>query len=211
MKRKKYYYDSSLITPFTEEWIYDVINILPKEKIKILDIGCGDGTYSSLLKLDKNEVWGMEISKKSVELSKEKIDCVIHQDAEEGWNVPSNSFDVVTMLRYLEHVFDYNFQLREAHRVLKDRGLLIIYSPNMSILERIRLLFGFVPAYESDMEHIRQFTKPFLYKILKENGFNPEYCQGSMFILPKIKKRIKIIERFSPNSCPAIIIKAKRN
>lgn len=209
MKKENYYKNKEIEeNKFTEEWIYKVIELIPDHSCKILDVGCGEGTYSALLKKTGNEVWGIEISEKASERVRTKIARVIVQDAEKVWKIPSNHFDIVTMLRYLEHVFDYNFQLQEARRVLKENGELIIFSPNMSILERARLLFGCVPAYALHMEHIRQFTKPFLFKILKENGFKPVHCEGYMFMIPKIKLRIKLFEKISPNSCPCLLIKA---
>lgn len=208
MKKEDYYEDNPIEVQVTEQWIKKVIELIPNHTQKILDIGCGEGTYSALLKKNRNEVWGIEISQKSGALAQKKIDKVIIQDADEEWKVPSNYFDTVTMLRCLEHVFDYNFQLQEARRVLKNHGCLIIFSPNMSILERIRLLFGICPVYADNMEHIRQFTKPFLFKILKENGFDPVHCEGWGFTVPKIKLKIKILEKTNPNLCTCLIIKA---
>ncbi len=173
-----------------------------------MDVGCGEGTYSSLLKKNSNEVWGIEISDEAASIAKSKIDKVIIQDSENKWEVPSNYFDVVTMLRYLEHVYDFNFQLQEAKRVLKENGLLVVFSPNMSVLERVRLLFGRVPAYASDIEHIRQFTLPFLYKILKDNGFQPVYSRGTGFVLPKLNLQLGVIEKLFPNACTCVCIKA---
>lgn len=161
-----------------------------------------------MLKANANEVWGIEISEKYGKLAQEKIDKVIIQDAEEEWKVPSNYFDVVTMTAYLEHVYDYNFQLQEAKRVLKDYGCIIIVVPNISLLERIRLLFGLYPVYADCMEHIRLFTKPFLSKILRENGFDPIWWYGGCFEIPIIKLRIKILEKFAPNLCTCSIVKS---
>lgn len=209
MDRKSYYAEKEIDEiKVIEEWIYKVCKIVPDSNHAILDVGCGEGTYSAFLKKGGNEVWGLEISERAGEIAQGKIDRVIIQDAEKEWEVPSNYFDVVTMLRLLEHVFNYNFQLLQARRVLKENGQLIIFGPNMSILERIRLLFGRVPAYASCMEHIRQFTKPFLFKILKENGFKPIYCEGYKFMIPHIKLRIKLVEKFFPNSCPCLFVKA---
>ncbi|MCD4678480.1 MAG: class I SAM-dependent methyltransferase [Desulfobacula sp.] len=208
MKIEEYYRNNPIEIKVFEQWIYEVSNLIPDHNLRILDVGCGEGTYSAILKKESNEVWGIELSEKSGTSAKNKIDKVIIQDAEIEWKVHSDYFDIVVMLRSLEHIFDYNFQLQEVKRVLKNNGCLLIFSPNMSILERIRLLFGYCPVYANNMEHIRQFTKPFLYNILNENGFIPVYCRGWTFIIPKIRLRIKILEKISPNLCDGLIIKA---
>lgn len=206
MKKESYYKNREIeeIKVITG-WIYKIREQILDSKQKVLDVGCGDGTYSAVLKANANEVWGIEISEKYGKLAQKKIDKVIIQDAEEEWKVPSNYFDVVTMNSYLEHVFDYNFQLQEAKRVLKDHGCLFVFVPNVSILERIRLLFGLYPVYADCMEHIRLFTKPFLSKILRENGFDPI---GIYRGIQKISLRIKILEKFAPNLCTCLIVKS---
>lgn len=208
MKKEEYYNKHPIAVENIEQWIEDILKIIDNDFPRILDVGCGEGSYSCLLKDNKREVWGIEPSEKAAAQARRKIDQVIIQDAEEEWKVPSGYFDAVVMLRYLEHVFDYDFQLQEARRVLKDRGSIIIFSPNMSILERLRLLFGRYPKYADNIEHIRQFTKPFLFKILEDNDFEPVYCKGWGFIIPKIDLKIKIIERINPNLCPCLTIKA---
>lgn len=206
MKKENYYTNKIEEVKVVENWIHKVLEFVPDSGKKILDVGCGEGTYSAFLKKGGNNVWGIEISKNAGDIARKKIDRVVIQDAEMRWDVPSNYFDVVTMLRYLEHVYDFNFQLQQVQRVLRENGCLIIFSPNMSLLERIRLLFGCVPAYASNMEHIRQFTNPFLVKILRENNFEPIHCEGCNFIIPKINLRIKLLEKISPNSCPSLCI-----
>lgn len=208
MKKKDYYNDNPIEVANTEQWIEEIEKIVDIDRQRILDVGCGEGSYSAFLNREAREVWGIETSTKSAMLAQKKIKTVIIQDAEEEWQVPSNFFDTVIMLRYLEHVFDYNFQLQEANRVLKNHGSLVIFSPNMSILERFRLLFGRYPMYANNIEHIRQFTKPFLYKILNDNKFEPIYCKGWGFVIPQIGLRIKTIEITNPNFCSSLIIKA---
>ena len=209
MKKENYYQNKEVEKiRVLEPWINQVTGLIPNCNHKILDVGCGEGSYSTLLKKDGNEVWGIELSEKAGKIARSQIDRVIIQDAEKAWSVPLEYFDVVTLLRYLEHVFDYNFQLRQCRRALKTGGQLVMYSPNISILEKIRLLTGRVPAYASDMEHIRQFTKPFLFKILRENGFKPIYCEGYKFVIPHAKFRIRPFEKIFPNSCPCIFLKA---
>lgn len=211
MSAKEHYKNKIEKVDEIESWIHIVVSKLPNKSNKILDVGCGEGTYSKFLKKGDNEVWGIEISNDSAMIASNKIYKVIVQDAESYWNVPFNYFDVVTMLRYLEHVYDYNFQLQQVRKVLIKNGILIIYSPNLSILDRFKLLFGMLPAYAYSIEHIRQFTKPYLYKILKDNNFTPIYCSGCMFILPRLKIELKFIEKIFPNFCPSLIIMAKKN
>lgn len=207
---KEDYYQSAKVKKIDtlEPWILQVEKLIQNSNNKLLDVGCGEGSYSACFKKNGGEVWGIELSEKAALIAKAQIHKVVVQDAETSWDVPSEYFDIVTMLRYLEHVFDYNNQLQQCRRVLKKSGQLLIYSPNMSIVERCRLLLGRVPSYAADIEHIRQFTKPYLFQILKQNGFRPVHCEGYKFVIPILNCRLRIVERLSPNSCPGLFIRA---
>jgi len=110
----------------------------------VLDIGCGDGLFLSLLKEQGIEGKGVDLSSEAVTACRQK-----GLDAEE-WSgrgplpYADGSFVCVTLLDVLEHVYDPSELIREAARV--SRADVIIGVPNFSSLPaRVQTLFGQVP------------------------------------------------------------------
>ena len=127
-----------------------VLNIFSKcEFEKILDVGCGDGNFSVLLKeaCNAKEVYGIEISEKGVELARKNGVKVFQLDIdEEDFPFENNYFDAVFAGSVIEYLFDPDHLLEEVRKVLKDQGLFVITFPNLaSLYNRVALLLGFQP------------------------------------------------------------------
>ncbi|MDG6908085.1 MAG: methyltransferase domain-containing protein [Nitrososphaerota archaeon] len=57
-----------------------------------------------------------------------------------------NKFDLIIAIEVLEHLYDPDRLFREVKRVLKDDGLFMLTTPNLSaFINRIALLFGYQP------------------------------------------------------------------
>lgn len=100
----------------------------------ILDIGCDDGAWT--LKLSSaaksKEVWGIEINPIASKESKKRGIKVIEQNLDQPWKVSESFFDLVHGNQVIEHVADVDFLAKEAFRVLKPGGMLIISTENGS-------------------------------------------------------------------------------
>lgn len=173
---------------------------------RILDVGCNDGFVSQFLKKNGNTVIGMEINPELGNSARQHIDEVIVQDVEEPWQAEDNSFDVVHMGYILEHVLDYDFLLKEAHRVLKDGGVLIISVPNFAyVRHRLELLLGRLPRWYTNKKHVRAWTKSWLTRILHRHGFRPIKWAGT---LARDVAVLTPISRFLPSLSSILICKA---
>ena len=153
---------------------------------KLLDIGCGDGTYTLVLKdlLKTEETVGIEISPEAVGLAKEKGIKAYQLDIdEEKLPFEDASFDIIYCGEIIEHVFNPDHLLEEIRRTLKPGGRCIITTPNLAGWpNRLSLLLGYQPfatsvspehegagkllmkGAEGQWGHIRVFT----LKALKE-------------------------------------------
>ena len=56
---------------------------------------------------------------------------------------PENQFDLVTSSEVIEHLENYRGLLRDAYRVMKDNGVIILTTPNvLNVNSRVRYLFS---------------------------------------------------------------------
>lgn len=97
---------------------------------KILDSGCGSGRLFGVLKEKKVEYYGIDFSEKLIEIAKKNFpDGNFQVGNTLKLPFPDNFFDKVYSISVLHHIpsEEFRFQyLKEAKRVLKQRGLLIL-------------------------------------------------------------------------------------
>jgi len=225
MSKKKYAEKFGGTTPKEYEQFEDrykkVLEYFSKCRFeRILDVGCGDGNFSVLLKraCGAKEVYGVEISRKGVESARKNGVKAFQLDID-GEDLPfeENYFDAVFAGEVIEHLFDTDHFLDEVHRVLKPEGIFVLSTPNLaSIHNRIALLLGYQPfpmgispktnigrIYEPEsnqsLDHIRLFTLHSLRKLLKIHNFEILNVKGSCAVLPKTMKFLtlaRMIDKF---------------
>ncbi len=118
-----------------------VLNALdPKPGEKILDVGCGVGTFTYHSAKVGAQAWGVDYSKKSIEAAKilcnkfgvgSKIEFVTC-DAAKKLPFENFFFDKIVTADFIEHITDQQKEkaIKEMCRVLKPFGLIIIFTPN---------------------------------------------------------------------------------
>ncbi len=138
---------------------------------KILDIGCGEGTF--LLAMNKLgwRCFGTEFSKSSEEFSgrlKEKGVSVHYGElTKAGFDL--NSFDLITLWQVAEHLEDPKEYVKFAHNLLKKNGLIFISVPNIGGLSfalwKCKWLHLDLPR------HLFHFNPKSISFLLENNGF----------------------------------------
>ena len=131
---------------------YKYIKLFSKEKLKILDVGCGTGDISAYL-YDKGnfltslDVSNMMIAKSSSRFFEKSINWVV---IDESGHLPldNTKFDVVIISSVLEYHMNPELLISESYRVLKKPGFLIFTVPDMRHPirineEKLRFLSGF--------------------------------------------------------------------
>ncbi len=76
------------------------------------------------------EVSGTEISESAVALAKEKYGLSLLAGEAEALDLPSQSFDTITLFHVLEHVPDPGKLVTLCHDLLRAQGILVIAVPN---------------------------------------------------------------------------------
>ena len=148
-----------------------------KKDDKVIDIGCGDGFTTSILKQLSGFVIGGDLN--NLISSECNIDFRKLHVNNYG---ARNEFDAVTSFDVIEHVADDCNYLKELIRVTKPRGYIIIGTPNKNRLSnKIISLFkgeikyprnlGYHWESGGDIIHIREYTAKDLKKLaLKFNN-----------------------------------------
>lgn len=158
-----------------------------KDGNKVLEAGCGNGYYLSLLnRLDvKLDLAGIDIDKSALKdaakfIADKKVKLVL-ADAS-GIPFADNSFDRVVMSEVIEHVADERKSLKEVYRVLKKGGILtlttcsidypFLWDPVNWILQhffKTHIKKGFWAGIWN--QHTRLYKEEQIAKLLKETGF----------------------------------------
>jgi 2-polyprenyl-3-methyl-5-hydroxy-6-metoxy-1,4-benzoquinol methylase len=158
-----------------------------KSSIKILDVECGGGQLlENFAKLPQIEVYGVDISEKAL-----KIALAMNYKAflcnVETEKLPFNDdfFHIIVINDLLEHIITPDILLREAHRVLKNKGKLIISVPNISCpASWFMQIFLDLPPMQSARYksiHVRDYTLRVLRSVIKLNGFRVKQIKGTYF------------------------------
>ncbi|MBW2971359.1 class I SAM-dependent methyltransferase [Candidatus Woesearchaeota archaeon] len=197
------YKSYSLDKIYTQKVIQLLKKIKHKHQMRVLDIGCADGSFALHLQEMGFNVFGIDISSEAIRKAKQKgVDAMVH-DVSERFPFKSDSFDIVVCMEVIEHIYDTDFLINELNRIMKQRGLLILTTPNLaSLSNRIRLLFGKHPhlsEYRLGNEnsgHIRNYTKRALVMQLKEYGFKIRKVVAPNAPFPMSLKLPEVIKRF---------------
>lgn len=156
-----------------------------KSEFKILDVACGGGFLSNYLAKAGYSVTGIDAAEDAISVARnyDQTENVDYQLADAG-KLPfeSNSFDVVTMMDFLEHVTDPSLPLAEAKRVLRPGGLIFFHTFNRTKIAKwvaIDAVEKFVKNTPKDLHVIDMFIKPReLCDILRNLGFQIEDLFG---------------------------------
>jgi cyclopropane fatty-acyl-phospholipid synthase-like methyltransferase len=146
------------------EWIHK-FNLKDK---KILEIGSGQGEYLELLlKAGGKNVYGVENSKESIEIAKQKglniQQGYLSKDYENSW---AESFDAFATFNFMEHWPDIRSSLHSLQNSLNESAVGLVEVPNFDFM----LKNGMYSEFTTD--HIFYFTEKTLRTVLETHGFD---------------------------------------
>lgn len=159
---------------------------------RLLDLGCGNGSYTTVMAAGFQETYGVEIETQRLAEFRAHLDQHpvpgVHALAMSGEQLDfaDGHFDVVTAIEVIEHVLDLPAAVREVHRVLKPGGAFVITAPNRwfpiethSFMVRGREvpskywpLVPWVPPMHRRLSTARNFRPKDLRRLLLPVGFS---------------------------------------
>jgi SAM-dependent methyltransferase len=148
---------------------------------KLLDVGSNLGAFLSLAGKRNWLTSGVDVSEYAVRYSRDNLGLNVFQGDLESAAFPAEHFDCVSMWDVIEHLPNPLQTLKEAGRVTRKGGLVIIYTPNQdSLLNRlIEAFYGLIPGRMSAVaqkvypshRHLCYFTPHSLALALAASGF----------------------------------------
>jgi 2-polyprenyl-3-methyl-5-hydroxy-6-metoxy-1,4-benzoquinol methylase len=142
---------------------------------RILDVGCGDGRFLTLLRDFGDPGWegvGLEFDARAIAQCREqgfeahaaRVEDFAEDPAQRG------RFDAVVMLQLIEHVEDPALLCERVHQLLKPGGIFVIETPNLAGLDH-RLFEGRHWGHYHFPRHWHLFSQASLRRMLEDRGF----------------------------------------
>lgn len=188
----------------------------PGPEERVLDLGCGWGTFGFALAPEVEQVVGVDFSERSIALCRERLSRTgldnlrfLQADAG-GTGLEPDSFDVALAADLFEHLYpeDSDRVVREAHRVLRRGGRFVIWTPHrghlLEIFKNNRIVL------KPDPTHVDYKSMRRLREMLQEAGFVIEKAYYAESHLPGLRDIERALMSFVPLFRRRIAILARK-
>jgi 2-polyprenyl-3-methyl-5-hydroxy-6-metoxy-1,4-benzoquinol methylase len=184
-----------------------------KKRGRILDIGCGQGYFLLACQRLGYVVEGMDISDESASYVRNELKIPVATGSIKDTKFQSNSYDVITMWHFLEHVPNPKIYIDKARQWLKNDGFLVVDVPNYEGFDAQADLRNW-PNWDLPY-HLYHFTARNLTVILEQHGFKiirtkdylSEHVKERLERIPISKLLARTIARFFSGHSFAVVAK----
>jgi len=151
-----------------------IVDAIPPDQ-RVLDLGCSQGLLAEPLLAKNVRVTGVDFGP-GEQLAEDLADY-FQRDLEMPLELPTGRvFDYVVIADVIEHLRNRSQLLRDARRLLKPGGRLIISTPNVALwFYRLSLLVGrfeYGPRGVLDYTHVHLFTRDSFRREVEGSGYS---------------------------------------
>ncbi|HEV2801776.1 MAG TPA: class I SAM-dependent methyltransferase [Pyrinomonadaceae bacterium] len=150
---------------------------------RFLDVGCGRGEVVRAAAERGWDAEGCDISAEFVRYAREKNGVRAHAATLEQMQYPDASFDAVTLVEVIEHLYEPATTVRELSRIVRPGGVVYLSTPNEeSVYQSLGNLYykargrdwvvNLCPTW--NLYHIHGFSPRSLRYVLEEHAFGIE-------------------------------------
>lgn len=180
------------ILSYLDDWMYLQVKkvISPKEKVRVLDLGCGYGRLASKIVKDYPNAYvvGVDIAQRYIDLYNENLGTRGNAIKADIRKLPfkDKSFDVViavTAMMYVLNAKDQDRAFGETFRILKNGGKFVFIERN-PFAQSVVTLGGFVTLLRGRSNKEIQavsYTPKHMLDLINEAGGSIERCWGLPF------------------------------
>lgn len=141
---------------------------------KLLDVGCGNGSFLGRMRELGWKVQGVEPDPEAARLAAAKLGVPVHVGDLGSAGFPSGYFDAVTLNHVIEHVPDPEWVLQECHRLLRPGGHLVVVTPNVESYGHS--VYGLHWRGLEPPRHLWLFSITTLQELVRRAGFSQVDC-----------------------------------
>jgi ubiquinone/menaquinone biosynthesis C-methylase UbiE len=203
------YFDADHITdhrsPFQRYRVAKVLELYtPEPGERMVDVGCGWGTFSFALADRVTEVVGVDFSEKSVafcnaRLEREPRANVRFVCADGGaTGLEGGAWDLVLAADLFEHLYpeDSMRVVTEAFRLLRPGGRFSVWTPHRGHV--LEILKNHDILLKRDVSHVDYKSMARMTTMMKEAGFMIERAYYAESHVPGLRVAEKLFQRFIP-------------
>lgn len=159
-----------LVRQYTLKSKLKLINNLNQGTGRLLDIGCGTGSFLEAANKEGWQIAGVEPDSDARTLSAQRLKIRVGEDIEEIDT--NNSFNIITLWHVLEHIPTLDQTLQNIRQRLAPNGTLILALPNNASWDAQRYQ-EYWAAYDVP-RHLHHFEPDTITKLLLRHGFRLE-------------------------------------
>ena len=183
-----------LESPFQRYRVDKVLQIYePGREERVLDLGCGWGTFCWALAPRVREMVGLDFSQRSIDLCESRLAdsglknvSFVCADARDTGLEP-DSFHLIIAADLMEHLYpdDSRAVIAGAHRLLKRAGRLAVWTPHRGHI--LEILKARDLILKRDVSHVDYKSMERLKDMLTEEGFLVEKAYYAESHLPGLR------------------------